>query len=49
MKTHRKKEPCSWSDASTSPRRPSIAGTHQKLEEARKDSLSQPAEKAWFC
>lgn len=27
-----------WNDASTSQGRPTIAGPHQKLEEARKDS-----------
>ena len=39
VKTHREKMPCDRSAASTSQGMPRIVGKHQKLEEARKDSL----------
>lgn len=38
-----------WSDVSTSQRTPRIGGRHQKLEETRKDSSSEPLERAWPC
>lgn len=35
-----------WSDASTSQGMPEVTGKHQKLEEARNDSVPEPSKRA---
>ena len=44
-----KRHPCDWSDAPTSQRMPEVTGKHQKLEEARNDSVPEPSKRAWLC
>lgn len=37
-----------WSDASISQRMPTIAGKHQKLDDAKKDTPLEVSEEVWL-